>query len=399
MRNLKVAISCLGFAICNFFACTSDDLVDIGNAPESIPIGIEQGIQEEAFANIDNLFKSMNISTRAVEESIEQYPDWFGGYYINEDNSLVVQTTSMATTKAVGISSNTTFELCENSYNSLLDIVLKIREKAIAKNDFLFENVAFYGIDIKENKIKVGLYKNTEDIIQRFLTEILDNENIVFVECLNKKNDSLNCASQINSIISKASVGYRAKDRNGKVGIVTAGHFVVKDEPIYIPGNTINPIGICRQSSYNDGKLDAAFCEILAASHMPTNKISFAVDEAKDTLSTKIATYFAKGSYLNMVGISSKRQSGTIENSAFDVLDKNDNTKILIKNAILVNYKADGGDSGGIVYQLTSSTNTRATAGIHAKRIQVKMTDGSTKEYSVCVKATEINKEFGLSRY
>ena len=52
------------------------------------------------------------------------------------------------------------------------------------------------------------------------------------------------------------------------------------------------------------------------------------------------------------------------------------------------------GDSGGIVYALTKSTNTRYTVGINLGRIEVNGTI-----YGGCIKAYMINQTFGLTRY
>lgn len=61
---------------------------------------------------------------------------------------------------------------------------------------------------------------------------------------------------------------------------------------------------------------------------------------------------------------------------------------------IIAEYATQYGDSGGIVYALTSSINKRSTVGINK---------GSTvingKTYGVCIKAYLINQTFGLSRY
>lgn len=64
------------------------------------------------------------------------------------------------------------------------------------------------------------------------------------------------------------------------------------------------------------------------------------------------------------------------------------------KDVILARYTSTSGDSGGIVYALTKSTNTRYTVGINLGRIEVNGTI-----YGGCIKAYMINQTFGLTRY
>lgn len=123
-------------------------------------------------------------------------------------------------------------------------------------------------------------------------------------------------------------------------------------------------------------------------------------DAEKDTLSTDVATYFAVGTYLNMIGMVSKRiVSGTISNNSYDLPSDANGGKTLLMNALLLNYVGKEGDSGGVLYQLTKSTNKRATAAIHAKTVTIKYSDGSTKTQSIACKASDINRLFNLTRY
>ena len=120
----------------------------------------------------------------------------------------------------------------------------------------------------------------------------------------------------------------------------------------------------------------------------------------KDTLSTEVATYFGVGTYLNMIGyVSGKIVSGTIANNSYDLPSDISGTKILLTNTLLMNYVGQEGDSGGVLYQLTKSSNKRATAAIHSKTITIKYSDGSTKTQSIACKASDINKQFNLKRY
>ena len=114
-------------------------------------------------------------------------------------------------------------------------------------------------------------------------------------------------------------------------------------------------------------------------------------DLQKDTLSIALAQP-PKGSWINMVGMVSKRSSGTIFNASYDV--PNSAQKTIYKDVILAKYTSNSGDSGGIVYALTKATNTRYTVGINLGSITY---NGIT--YGACIKAYLINQTFGLTRY
>lgn len=113
---------------------------------------------------------------------------------------------------------------------------------------------------------------------------------------------------------------------------------------------------------------------------------------ATDTLSTE-AMNPPKGSYVNMVGqATGKRVSGTISNVSYDVL--NASKKVLLQDVYLASYISKSGDSGGIVYALRSAHNQRLTVGINIGSARI---NGTT--YGMCVKASNINRIFGLTRY
>ena len=268
-----------------------------------------------------------------------------------------------------------------------------IRQKALEGNNFLYQNVTLYGISEKENIVEVGLLHKNSSTIQEFKKKICDSNKIKFVNCGKIiLNDGIDCAGEIKTIrdgkTHNASIGYRAKDKNGNIGIVTAGHFIKVNDILKDSANV--EIGKCLYSK-EEYYVDAAFCSITSKKHAPTNKIKFMKDLQKDTLSIALAQP-PKGSWINMVGMVSKRSSGTIFNASYDV--PNSAQKTIYKDVILAKYTSNSGDSGGIVYALTKATNTRYTVGINLGSITY---NGIT--YGACIKAYLINQTFGLTRY
>lgn len=381
------------------YSCDDDTDFAESNRTESSKVNIKDAsIQEQAYADYLELLKSLDASATRNISSSTDFPEYYGGCYINEEGNLVVLIKEEKHEYAQrfltrSLSSSIKYETCQYSYNELQQVVDEIRQKASAGNEFLFNNVSLYGISEKENSVEVGLLNNTPSVIQEFKKQICDSKTIKFCNSGKLILDSgIDCASEIKTHrdgkVHGASVGYRAKDKDGNIGIVTAGHFIKKDE-ILNDANDI-PIGKCLYSK-DENYIDAAFCSITTKDYVPTNRILYMEDVDKDTLSTTLAQPPA-GSYVNMVGKSSKRSSGTIYNASYDVLNASQQT--ILKDVILARYSSDDGDSGGIVYALTKATNTRYTVGINLGRITI---DGTV--YGGCIKAYLINQTFGLARY
>ena len=371
---------------------------DSSNKAKLGKVGIQDAsIQEQAYADYLELLKSLNVSTtRSI--SATDFPEYYGGCYVNDEGKLVVlvkegESEPIRQLSQATRSSSMIYETCQYSFNELQQVVEEIRQKALAGNEFLFKNVSLYGISEKDNIVEVGLLYNTPSVVQEFKNKISDSPKIKFINSGKLVlNSGIDCASEIkthrNGSVHNASVGYRAKDKNGNIGIVTAGHFIKINETL----NNANDVAIgkCLYSK-EENYIDAAFCSITSKDYAPTNRILYMPNIDKDTLSTTLAQPPA-GSYVNMVGKSSGRSSGTIYNAGYDVM--NESQKTILKDVILARYTSTSGDSGGIVYALTKSTNTRYTVGITLGRIEVNGTI-----YGGCIKAYMINQTFGLTRY
>ena len=378
-------LACL-VGLLTFYSCNNDLEQDKNASVEAQQVqnGQEVSLQENAYADYLELMKSLNSSpTRSM--STAEIPAYYGGCYINDDGNLVVlvkkgEGVSVLKTRAA-LSRSTIYESCQYSYKELQQVVEDIRQKALEGNNFLYQNVTIYGISEKENIVEVGLLHKNSSTIQEFKKKICDSNKIKFVNCGKIiLNDGIDCAGEIKTIrdgkTHNASIGYRAKDKNGNIGIVTAGHFIKVNDILKDSANV--EIGKCLYSK-EEYYVDAAFCSITSKKHAPTNKIKFMKDLQKDTLSIALAQP-PKGSWINMVGMVSKRSSGTIFNASYDV--PNSAQKTIYKDVILAKYTSNSGDSGGIVYALTKATNTRYTVGINLGSITY---NGVT--YGACIKA------------
>ena len=383
-------------------SCSNDDSEEYLSEQESQntistkTLDSEMGLQTAAYEAYKNAMKKLCSQTRSGDVS---YPDFYGGSYIDYDGDLVILIKEGYEGDASDLLGtnvdNVVIKNCKYSYNELLNVLNLIRKKAEEKNEILFKTTSMYGIDEESNSVNVVLYDKEQRLIDLFKAKIANSPVLNFME-----GDAATLHSGINcgGIISyskdgkthNASMGYRAKDTNGNIGIVTAGHFISKGQSLM--DSQKNTIGTCLYSRDYDGILDAAFCKITSTNYIPTNRIMYMANTAKDTLSTETMNP-PKGSYVNMVGqATGKRVSGTISNVSYDVL--NASKKVLLQDVYLASYTSKSGDSGGIVYALRSAHNQRLTVGINIGSARI---NGTT--YGMCVKASNINRIFGLTRY
>lgn len=185
---LLVSSLCLGV-----LSCTSEDISDVSIGETNID-GIslqntdERDVPEQTLQNLIKLSGYLNVPV--TRNGNEVYPEWYGGEYVDENGRIVVLATAMPSQERTAIEKNISdlvFKQCANSYSELQDVMLQIRNKAENKDDFIYDNVGFYGIDIKSNSVQVGLFHNTEDNILTFKKRIVDSPLLTFVECVEIK--------------------------------------------------------------------------------------------------------------------------------------------------------------------------------------------------------------------
>ena len=260
-------------------------------APSHYVVGIQDAsIQEQAYADYLELLKSLNVSTtRSI--SATDFPEYYGGCYVNDEGKLVVlvkegESEPIRQLSQATRSSSMIYETSQYSFNELQQVVEEIRQKALAGNEFLFKNVSLYGISEKDNIVEVGLLYNTPSVVQEFKNKISDSPKIKFINSGKLVlNSGIDCANEIkthrNGLVHNASVGYRAKDKNGNIGIVTAGHFIKINETF----NNANDVAIgkCLYSK-EENYIDAAFCSITSKDYAPTNRILYMPNIDKDRM-------------------------------------------------------------------------------------------------------------------
>lgn len=370
-------------------------------------------MQPGAYESYMNLMDVICNQTRSsVGNPI--YPEYYGGTYVDDEGNLVVLITEdAATTRDASEAQmllscdNIVFMPCKHSYNRLKQLVDSI-SMLIDENVVWSNNIGMYGIDDVNNNVSVYLYDDSRTKREEFLKDFSD-ELVGIGWCGSiEEHAAIPCGFALYSK-SRGSVGYRAKDSEGKIGIVSAGHCFSEGDTIYYSPNQLageaEIIGKCKSSARDDGFIDACFCEITEPIYLPSNILPVRMwgitsgQQPSDsilygTLSTELAQP-PVGLTVNTIGSTSGWRYGEVVKHSF-ICKTNYG---FLRDVIYADYKSDSGDSGGIVYAYQSSSGGRLTVGINKGWAPIVNPDGDPDTVSICIKAYLINQRLGLTRY
>ena len=337
--------------------------------------------QSKASEAYQKLIKS--FGTVGIPDASD-FPEYYGGAYINDEGKLVINVTSNTTSISQDFNKRTgtdefILKPSKYSFKMLTKIMDTLNTYKLKKADSpISANFNSYALLDAQNSIVVYLDEYNQEQIEAFKKQVLDSSAIEFKKATGKVKDEINVnpGSSITSGGSGGSVGYRAR-RGGVDGIITAGHVAAFNADVEKDG-TIFASCTAREFS---GSVDASFCRITNSNYTPTNTL----EGTSNTLSTTISEP-GVGTVINKIGASTGHTSGKIisTNASATYLG------VTFTNLTSADYVSAAGDSGGIVYSYIISTNTRLTLGIHVA------SDGTTRYY---VKANQINSALGTSRY
>ncbi|MDR2043819.1 MAG: S1 family peptidase [Clostridium sp.] len=333
-------------------------------------------VQESAASSYDELMGSFSVEDSGEKE----YPDYYGGSYINDKGQFVVYVTDDTARPAVlSDQEDIVYESCAYSYNELLAVMEVLNSYKFSCSNTIASNFNEFGLYDSINRVVVKLDELTEKRIQEFKENVSDSGAIIFEQGTGPASMEINVdpGASISSPLGTGSMGYRAK-RDGVEGLVTAGHVISSGQNLSYNGTVFASCVVSQQS----GSADAAFCKITNSNYTPTNTLS----GTSNTLSTTISEP-GVGTVINKIGQSTGHTSGSVLAINVTVTFTSGNT---ISNLTSANYTSAAGDSGGIVYSYISATNTRLTLGIHTG------SDGSTRYFT---KANQANAALGTSRY
>lgn len=385
MKNFLLT-SALLLSIC-FSACTEKVLNDSSEQQNEYPV-LSAG---DILNNLGNSFKAKTRS--GVSEFGFIYPDYYGGGYLDIDGNVVVLVKGDKD-KYVGefqrrtLSSNVVVKECLYSYNELVQFNELLTEKFM--DEALREGLHWtsVGIDTEANRIVVGIVGCTERAVANFRSMVLDSDVVIFKEGGEGVLDSsVDLGGNISYLNAGGSLGYRARGTDGS-GFVTAGHCVPKvDGFVYIDGSYGAD---CKKTQYA-GSFDGAFC-VLRSGYSVSNVTKYGRVTVKAEL---VPLANLKNTTIVMEGRSTAKASSGVVSSVSESqtftkdLPGIGNKKYTVSNLIYSSYPSAGGDSGGIVYDQSSSK----VVGVHTgRRLTNNKFVGSFTSY-----AGAINSAYGLT--
>lgn len=209
--------------------------------------------------------EALRKSTDSKEKTRLNYPDYYGGSYLNEDGELVVLVKPTATEEELhslrDISENDEliYEAAEFSYSELCKMIHNAMEYVNShKTEDYSNDICSCSLNDKDNRIEVTIYNLTDKKIAYFRDKISDSDAFYFVNAekntysdkfsASTKNETNNegsnilvkAGSPINSMGKKISMGfpaYRDITSGRQYGFVTCAHNLSDNNPIFYEVN------------------------------------------------------------------------------------------------------------------------------------------------------------------
>jgi len=315
-----------------------------------------------------------------TELKSEDYPDYYGGSYIDESGQLVICVAGSLDNGKEELddilpSGNYIIRHVKNAYCDMTSILENIDTLFFDENNDVTNNIAAYGIAEKENNIFVELIEFNDKAIEFFNTNIIKSDIIEF-----RQGSVLEGESQLRLIVQagggvtrpdgtgRSSIGFRAR-RNGINGFVMSGHGAGSQLNRAVrlsPDNlTVGNITARRRS----GSVDASFCRADSSAVNLTNRIlqnNFVLGAVRATASV--------GASIAQAGIGSRVTTGTVLARGVRVSANADGLTVAMTDMARASYTSAGGDSGGPVYRVSGSQ--RHILGVHVGAL------GSNRYYS-----------------
>jgi len=301
----------------------------------------------------------------SVEEDPEasEYPDYYGGSYMNENGYLVIQITEPLSEcgeiiQEIAKQEHILFESVKTSYKELLQTMDELNAYFLDDEREDKDNVIAFGIDEKYNEVFVELEKCHFDSIQQFKNNICNLDYLSFKEGIRLKIEATTRAGlEIQRPAGISSIAYRAI-RNNDQGIIISGHAALGHLGSEMRvENTNTGIITVRQVS---GSVDAAF-----ALRGNVN-VQQAIGNTNLTHEPALRGFPPNGFPVSQFGRSTQLTHGTIQslNVTVNVFGLDGRT-VTFTNFVRANYHSQGGDSGGPIFERNGTGNRRFIIGVH----------------------------------
>lgn len=334
-------------------------------------------------------FKEKYITVRvrtASQDDIADYPDNFGGIYIDQNNDLHINYTHDKDSLIDNvIEEDAQFDKVKYSYNYLNDICNCLSE------NMLKLSIDATAVDEVNNKVMVSIEKSLFDDVVSFLNENIPNFD---KNCLLYQESQSITTTDKNGTGIKCdkigTLGYNARKSSTKMdGFVTAGHLSTSlNKPVYRADNNYK-LGTIKNRQYS-GKIDAAFVQ-----YDKQGRVTYVSESGNGIIGTYSSSQITTGMLVGKYGNTTKRQNGkvTSPSSSVKVNSKTFTDQVQLK----ITQKK--GDSGAPVFFDTAGP-------IPPSMLRPGMLLGiatfgkeTTWDTAWVSKATNINSAFGLKTY
>lgn len=358
---MKKTICCISFLliIALMISITGTHMADASSFTESNPIGEYNQREYKAIEQYNVLLNYWTSNKEFTSSTNGDYPEFYGGAYINQDKCLIIQVTRLDADVYSYFNSlidlnEVSFELVKYPFSKLIEERDIVSSKMNPKSsDKMVSEISGVGILVKENSIVVSLKtipkEDLPEYEEQFRSTISSFDNVVFES---EYGESVLTSPNPGESIGSVSVGFWATDNTtGALGIVSAGHAFSVGNSVYV--NSVS-FGSCTFSYYG-GYVDAAFIQRTNSSFVASNYIN----GAGRTLKSHTVAFLPVGATVYAKGVATGNTilSGTVTTLGYD-------TGLGLTNAVRTTIISNYGNSGGIVFVPSSGANMASAAGI-----------------------------------
>lgn len=375
MKKMIIRLLCPFFVI--ILLCGSQNVASASRVNESIPLDIHDIQYYEAQKRSIEQYNQIleNIESAYSNES-RIYPDNYGGAYIKEETGeLVILMTDMQNdnimyTENVSDKNGISYELCDVSYNELIEAVDIITDN--------MENLREKGIHIvsasaqpQNGQVVVRVKELSQDKIYE-IRKFADFNFLVFqdseeIQLEAMYNKSCGSAFYNPSLDKSGSIGFPA-NLNGERGFVTAGHVAGKVDSTceHVSGNTFIDAGITKSTTLQDKtsiSADAAFVKATNDNVAFNNEVGAGVLWGASTYELPLNVTVCK------FGCATRYSAGKLISTYTNVSFKDYYGKYYeMRGVCEAEYNSANGDSGGpvVMYDGNYGSQSKYTLiGIH----------------------------------
>ena len=324
-------------------------------------------MEYEPFKLEGKTYQACKLGEGKVELKSEDYPDYYGGAYINDEGNLVIHVLGeldkcqAEIEKVCKQKEGYVIKQARYCYKDLMKIAEDIDTLVMnEKQKEVFSNVTGYGPSDRENLFLVELNVLDESHIKAFKEQISDSDMIMFKKGeLGEEEVTVRPGRTItrNNTNTASTLTIRAR-RNLINGFVLSGHAArnAGGNGNIFRFNGVPTVQIGTVARWQvSGSVDAAFCN--ASSGVTLSNL---IHQNSHTLLSTTTTA-GVGTTINLAGQISGIRPGQITHVNYRSTNATSGTLVGSK----ASYSSHGGDSGGPIYRL--SNNQRRIVGVHAR--------------------------------